>query len=130
MPRFAFGKRKSTAEGDNDVAPSSFRVLDRSEVNDGNVKTFDGGARFSRQGLPRTTVSDLAYEEDLFADFKPNTTNRYVGFIPVHGHGVGGCRGHCSNFPYGECQPWSPRQLVSRFPVRIIGAIGGAKSQC
>ncbi|CAN8098776.1 unnamed protein product [Discula destructiva] len=80
MPRFAFGKRKSTAEGDNDVAPPSFRVLDRSEVNDGNGKSFDGGARLSlKQGLQRATISDLSYEDDLFADFKPNTKNRGSG---------------------------------------------------
>lgn len=85
MPKFAFGKRKSTAEGDNDAAPPSFRVLDRSEVNDGVAKPFDGGARLSTklQGAPRTAVSDLSYEDNLFADFKPNTTNRYVSLIPV-----------------------------------------------
>lgn len=79
MPRFAFGKRRSTAEGDGEAAPPSFRVLDRSEVGEGNGKTFDGGARLSakQQSLPRTTVSDLTYEDDLFADYKPNT-NRYV----------------------------------------------------
>lgn len=79
MPRFAFGKRRSTAEGDNEPAPPSFRVLDRSEVIEGNGKAFDGGARLSakHQALPRTTQSDLTYEDDLFADFKP-TTNRYV----------------------------------------------------
>lgn len=79
MPRFAFGKRRSTAEGDNEVAAPSFRVLDRSEVSEGNGKNFDGGARLSAktQTLPRTTVSDLTYEDDLFADYKPNT-NRYV----------------------------------------------------
>lgn len=79
MPRFAFGKRRSTAEGDNEAAIPSFRVLDRSEVNEGNGKSFDGGVRLSakQQTLPRTTVSDLTYEDDLFADYKPNA-NRYV----------------------------------------------------
>lgn len=87
MPRFAFGKRKSAAEGDNDVAAPSFRVLDRSELTENNVgKSFDGGARLSAktQILPTTTVSDVSYEDNIFADFKPNT-NRYVVlcFIPV-----------------------------------------------
>ncbi|KAJ4394412.1 hypothetical protein N0V93_003629 [Gnomoniopsis smithogilvyi] len=80
MPRFAFGKRRSTAEGDNEAAPPSFRVLDRSEVNEGNGKSFDGGVRLSakQHTLPRTTVSDLTYEDDLFADYKPNA-NRGSG---------------------------------------------------
>lgn len=94
MPRFAFGKRRSTAEGDNEVPPPSFRVLDRSEVIDAAGKTFDNGARLStkQQGLPRSAVADLSYEDDLFSDFKPNTTNRYVvpgfhssGFIRLPG---------------------------------------------
>lgn len=79
MPRFAFGKRKSTAEGENDTATPSFRVLERSEVSDGNNKSFDGAARFSAKpnALAKTTVSDVSYEDNIFADFKP-TTNRYV----------------------------------------------------
>lgn len=98
MPRFAFGKRRSTFEGDNEVPPPSFRVLDRSEVNDGLGKMFDGGARLhtKQQGLPRSAVTDLTYEDDLFADFKPNTTNRYVVFavlIPVDSSGCPGVRG-------------------------------------
>lgn len=73
MPRFAFGKRKSAADVDHDVATPSFRVLERSEVVDGNGKSFDGGARFAvkSQALPRTTVSDLSYEDNIFADYKP-----------------------------------------------------------
>ncbi|KAF3762308.1 hypothetical protein M406DRAFT_341546 [Cryphonectria parasitica EP155] len=75
MPRFAFGKRRSTAEGDNEVPPPSFRVLDRSEVAEGNGKSFDGGVRLSAKThvLPRTTVSDISYEDNIFADLKPNT---------------------------------------------------------
>lgn len=79
MPRFAFGKRKSAADVENDTPAPSFRVLERSEVVDGNGKSFDGGARFAvkTQTLPRTTVSDLSYEDNIFANFKP-ATNRYV----------------------------------------------------
>lgn len=88
MPRFAFGKRKSAAEGENDVAPPSFRVLDRSEVVDGSnaAKSFDGGARLSAKThvMPKTTVADVSYDDNIFADLKSNT-NRYVlsSFIPV-----------------------------------------------
>lgn len=75
MPRFAFGKRKSVAEGDHDVAPPSFRVLDRSEVVEGNGRSFDGGVRLSAKThtLPRTTVADISYEDNIFANLKPNT---------------------------------------------------------
>lgn len=80
MPRFAFGKRKSATEGENDAAPPSFRVLDRSEVvdssNAGNAgKSFEGGARhFAKTHvLPRTTVADVSYDDNIFADIKPNT---------------------------------------------------------
>lgn len=78
MPRFAFGKRKSTAESENDIAPPSFRVLDRSEVAEGNGKSFDGGVRLSAKThtLPKTTVSDISVEDNIFADYKPK--NRYV----------------------------------------------------
>lgn len=74
MPRFAFGKRKSIAEGDNDVAAPSFRVLERSEVSDQNGRSFDGGVRLSAKThvLPRTTAVDVSYEENIFADVKPN----------------------------------------------------------
>lgn len=86
MPRFAFGKRKSTADVENDAPAPSFRVLERSEVVDGNGKSFDGGARFAikTQTLPKTTVSDLSYEDNIFANYKP-AANRYVRqcFIPV-----------------------------------------------
>ncbi|POS78028.1 hypothetical protein DHEL01_v203576 [Diaporthe helianthi] len=73
MPRFAFGKRKSTAESENDIAAPSFRVLDRSEVAEGNGKSFDGGVRLSAKThtLPKTTVSDISVEDNIFADFKP-----------------------------------------------------------
>lgn len=87
MPRFAFGKRKSVADGE-DAATPSFRVLDRSEVVEAggsgsggrNVESaFDGGARLSAKThiLPRTTVSDVPLEDNIFADLKPHT-NRYV----------------------------------------------------
>lgn len=83
MPRFAFGKRKSTASSDNDLAPPSFRVLDRSEVvAEANGKSFHGGANLSakRQTLPRATVSDISLVEDnIFAEYKPNY--RYVLFL-------------------------------------------------
>ncbi|PSR90452.1 hypothetical protein BD289DRAFT_460159 [Coniella lustricola] len=80
MPRFAFGKRKSIAEGDNDIAAPSFRVLDRSEVADPNGRAFDGGVRLSAKThvLPRTTIADLSYDENIFADVKPNA-NRGSG---------------------------------------------------
>lgn len=81
MPRFAFGKRKSTAESENDIAAPSFRVLDRSEVAEGNGKSFDGGVRLSAKThtLPKTTVSDISVEDNIFADYKPK--NRYVFFF-------------------------------------------------
>lgn len=86
MPRFAFGKRKSAADVDNDAPTPSFRVLDRSEVVDGNGKSFDGGARLNvkTQTFPRTTVSDISYEDNIFANYKP-AANRYVrhSCIPV-----------------------------------------------
>lgn len=106
MPRFAFGKRKSTAESENDIAAPSFRVLDRSEVAEGNGKSFDGGVRLSAKThtLPKTTVSDLMVDDNIFADFKPK--NRYV-FIHVSTSLTGGCSGstchsYCLfNFPHG-----------------------------
>lgn len=86
MPRFAFGKRKSTAESENDIAAPSFRVLDRSEVVEGNGKSFDGGVRLSAKThtLPKTTVSDLSVEDNIFADYKPK--NRYVFFYRISLH--------------------------------------------
>ncbi|ROW11372.1 hypothetical protein VMCG_01060 [Cytospora schulzeri] len=76
MPRFAFGKRKSTASSDNDLTTTpSFRVLDRSEVvTEANGKSFHGGANLSakRQTFPRTTVSDISLEDNIFAEYKPN----------------------------------------------------------
>jgi hypothetical protein len=79
MPRFpvAFGRRKSTATAEDFqdaqvAAGPSFRVLERSEVAGG--KSFDGGARLSRAAgqMPRTTVTDLPMEENMFADLKSN----------------------------------------------------------
>lgn len=106
MPRFAFGKRKSTAESENDIAAPSFRVLDRSEVAEGNGKSFDGGVRLSAKThtLPKTTVSDISVEDNIFADFKPK--NRYV-FYRFSLHWACGCSGrtchsYCLfNFPHG-----------------------------
>lgn len=88
MPRFAFGKRKSTAESENDIAAPSFRVLDRSEVAEGNGKSFDGGVRLSAKThtLPKTTVSDISVEDNIFADFKPK--NRYVFLSLSHSTGL------------------------------------------
>lgn len=87
MPRFAFGKRKSTAESENDIAAPSFRVLDRSEVAEGNGKSFDGGVRLSAKThtLPKTTVSDISVDDNIFADYKPK--NRYV-FHRSHSTGL------------------------------------------
>lgn len=80
MPRFAFGKRKSTAGIENDLATPSFRVLDRSEVvtERPHGRTFDGGANLSAKThtLPRTTVSSISLEDNIFAEYKPNY--RYV----------------------------------------------------
>ncbi|KUI66594.1 hypothetical protein VM1G_01785 [Cytospora mali] len=73
MARFSFGKRKSTAGIDNDLTTPSFRVLDRSEVL-AEGKSFHGGASLSAKthSLPRTTVSDINLEDNVFAEFKPN----------------------------------------------------------
>lgn len=82
MPRFAFGKRKSTAGSERDLAAPSFRVLDRSEVlAESNGKSFHGGANLSAKthSLPRTTVSDISLADNIFADYKPNY--RYVVFF-------------------------------------------------
>lgn len=79
MPRFAFGKRRSAADGENDAAAPSFRVLDRSEVAEGSPKAFDGGVRLAtkNQALPRATVADITDEDNIFSNFKPHA-NRYV----------------------------------------------------
>lgn len=79
MPRFAFGKRKSTAGAEAELAAPSFRVLDRSAVlAEGNGKSFDGGASLSAKThtLPRTTVADISIDDNIFADYRPNY--RYV----------------------------------------------------
>ncbi|KAK7739921.1 hypothetical protein SLS53_005514 [Cytospora paraplurivora] len=79
MPRFAFGKRKSTAGIENDLATPSFRVLDRSEVvtEDPHGRTFAGGANLSAKThtLPRTTVSSISLEDNIFAEYKPTYRN-------------------------------------------------------
>lgn len=77
MPRFPVTfRRKSTAEDPNGpIAEPSFRVLERSELSTG--KSFDGGARLAKMTAvaPRTNVSDVAMEDNLFAGLK---NNRYV----------------------------------------------------
>lgn len=84
MPRFAF-KRKSTA-GVEAEAPPSFRVLDRSSMlAEASGKSFDGGASLSAKThtLPRTTVSDISVDDNIFAEYKPNY--RYVLLrLPFH----------------------------------------------
>jgi hypothetical protein len=81
MPRFAFGRRKSTADNlENAPVPgSSFRVLERTEVV--GSKPFDGGARLSAttHSLHRSTGSDLTVDDNIFADLK---SNRYVPELP------------------------------------------------
>lgn len=78
MPRFPVTfRRKSTAAEDPNgpIAEHSFRVLERSEVSNG--KSFDGGARLAKMTgtAPKTSISDLATEDNLFAGLK---NNRYV----------------------------------------------------
>jgi hypothetical protein len=76
MPRFSvtFGRRKSTADNlDNAPVTPSFRVLERSEV--AGAKQVDGGVKPVNQGLHRPTGSDVTFEDNIFADLKPN---RYV----------------------------------------------------
>lgn len=77
MGRFAFGKRRSAAESENDIAAPSFRVLERTDVSDG--ANFDGGARLSKKthAMPQTSLSEISLEDNIFAELKPNT-NRYV----------------------------------------------------
>ncbi|KAH7326607.1 hypothetical protein B0I35DRAFT_139664 [Stachybotrys elegans] len=83
MPRFsvAFSRRKSAATAEdfenvqvNAPESSSFRVIERSEVNGG--KSFDGGIRLARatgHPLPRpNTMVDLSMEDNMFADLKGN----------------------------------------------------------
>ncbi|KAJ2903176.1 hypothetical protein MKZ38_010308 [Zalerion maritima] len=84
MPRFpvAFGKRKQATHSDNSQngpqgeAPSSFRVLDRSEVTSG--KGSIDGFQLERPGmttapLPKSSLSIESYSENnLFADLHYN----------------------------------------------------------
>ncbi|KAM0642263.1 hypothetical protein D7B24_006316 [Verticillium nonalfalfae] len=85
MPRFSvgFGRRKSTAAEDVfqnvDVAsnePSSFRVLERTDVSAG--KSFDGGVRMGMGRATTSTVyqkpnlSQSSVEDNMFADLKPS----------------------------------------------------------
>lgn len=116
MPRFAFGKRKSAADVQNDTPAPSFRVLDRSEVVDGNGKSFDGGAHLAikTQTLPRTTVSDLSYEDNLFANFKP-TANRYVRPLL-----------HSSHLLNREAVAWWPCQFPLRGSLNLISYPGNS----
>ncbi|KAK4224609.1 hypothetical protein QBC38DRAFT_14334 [Podospora fimiseda] len=78
MGRFAVGfRRKSTADSLENAAPSgpSFRVLDRTEVSGG--KSFDGGVSLANKThvVHKSLGSDLAVEENMFADLK---SSRYV----------------------------------------------------
>ncbi|KAI0136414.1 hypothetical protein BJ170DRAFT_589395 [Xylariales sp. AK1849] len=74
MPRFPVNfRRKSTVtEEQNGPVEPSFRVLERADAGVG--KSFDGGARMMRAsgGVPKTTLSELAIEDNLFADMKNN----------------------------------------------------------
>ncbi|EGS23354.1 uncharacterized protein CTHT_0010220 [Thermochaetoides thermophila DSM 1495] len=73
MPRFSvtFGRRKSTADNlDNAPVTPSFRVLERSEV--AGAKQVDGGVKPVNQGFHRPTGSDVTFEDNIFADLKPN----------------------------------------------------------
>lgn len=138
MPRFAFGKRKSAIEGENDAATPSFRVLDRTEVADGNVgRSFDGGARLSAKThvLPRTTVADVSsYDDNIFSEFKPNT-HRYVVSCFLHSSGLARlwCQGLCQfptrsaglGHPGNSCLDFST-ELASRAPPNMepVGGYG------
>ena len=79
MPRFsvAFGRRRSTADTLENAAPTgpSFRVLERAEVV--SSKPFDGGVRLTAttHSLHKPTVSEVAVDDNIFADLK---SNRYV----------------------------------------------------
>ncbi|KAK3989205.1 hypothetical protein QBC44DRAFT_242231 [Cladorrhinum sp. PSN332] len=73
MPRFGVGfRRKSTADSlENAASPGpSFRVLDRTEVSGG--KSFDGGVSLVNKthAVHRSLGSDMAVEENMFADLK------------------------------------------------------------
>lgn len=76
MPRFPVTfRRKSTAAEDPNgpIAEHSFRVLERSEVSSG--KSFDGGARLAKMtaaAAPKSNITDLAAEDNLFAGLKNN----------------------------------------------------------
>lgn len=78
MPRFPVTfRRRSTAQDDTNgaVAEPSFRVLDRADT---NMKSFDGGARMAAKAAhyrPKTSASEVAMEDNLFAGL---THNRYV----------------------------------------------------
>ncbi|KAI1631067.1 hypothetical protein F4809DRAFT_194748 [Biscogniauxia mediterranea] len=75
MPRFPVNfRRKSTAAEDHNapVVEPSFRVLDRSDANNG--KSFDGGHRLARLAAnsSKSNLHDLSPEDNLFAGMKNN----------------------------------------------------------
>ncbi|KAK4128304.1 hypothetical protein N657DRAFT_13390 [Parathielavia appendiculata] len=74
MPKFPFGRRKSTADNleNATVTGPSFRVLERNEVV--GSKPFDGGVRHAAatHAFHKTTGSDLTVEDNIFADLKSN----------------------------------------------------------
>ncbi|KAK4105970.1 hypothetical protein N658DRAFT_414129 [Parathielavia hyrcaniae] len=74
MPKFPFGRRKSTADNLENVTVTgpSFRVLERTEVV--GSKAFDSGGRHAAptHSFHRTTGSDLTVEDNIFADLKSN----------------------------------------------------------
>lgn len=77
MPRFPVNfRRKSTVTDDqNGPVEPSFRVLERNDMTAG--RSFDGGARMVKAavGTPRTTLQEIAMDDNLFVDTK---NNRYV----------------------------------------------------
>ncbi|KXH63673.1 hypothetical protein CSAL01_12701 [Colletotrichum salicis] len=92
MPRFSvsFGRRRSTVNSEEfhdepvetttKERPTSFRVLERTEVGAGaGQKSFDGGHRLLKattMAIPPKQYSDLSLEDNnIFADVK---NNRYV----------------------------------------------------
>jgi hypothetical protein len=75
MPRFPVNFRRKSAAQDEQSGPiePSFRVLDRSEMGHSSGKSFDGGAKMRVSGgVTRTTLSDVPFEDNLFADMKIN----------------------------------------------------------
>ncbi|ORY66034.1 uncharacterized protein BCR38DRAFT_339001 [Pseudomassariella vexata] len=72
MPRFPVNfRRKSTVIDDNGPVEPSFRVLDRTSV--GSNKSFDSGPRMKASGgVHKTTLSEIAIEDNLFVDGKTN----------------------------------------------------------